>query len=265
MERQNIYFYPNQVVVQVNTDPTIISRWADMYERTVKVYHGVDNTIQFLFRNSDQQRVNVTGWLITFNMISDTENALVVSKPATVIDAPNGLVTVILTEFDLIGLKNSAYNYALTVTDPNGIEQVVYAAENYEVRGTIIVQAGPYPKVKPSIMVDIPTSSNSAIYTSALTADRNSMQQSSRHTAQFYFNNFTGNLEIQATLDTVPTSGNVGGSSLSWGTISNLQYVNQMTTDYYTFDGVFSAVRFVVKPTDGNVTPSPVTKILYRA
>ena len=265
MERTNAYYYPNLIEVQCNPDPLITARHKIMYQRKIKLYKGVQNLVQFLFKNADQKPVNVTGWTITFNMMSDYEGILALSKPATVVNAIGGLVTVSVSEFDLIDLVNNRYSYALTVTDPNGIEQVVYSDDNYDVRGEVILTAGPYPELKNSILVDLPTNSNTNVITSSLVADKGSRQQSANHSAQFYFNNFTGNITVQGTLDSLPPTGNVAASTLSWGTISNLQYTNQALTDYHNFTGVYTAVRFVVAPTNGNVNPSPVTKILYRS
>jgi len=265
MQQMKTYFYPNTVTVQCNPDPTITARWRTMYQRQIKIYKGVDNIIQFIFKNSDQKPVNVTGWDITFNMISDREGMLVVSKLATVVNALAGIVTVSLTEFDLIDLDLPYYNYALTVTDPTtGIEQVVYTDENFESRGEILLRDGPYPEFQPSIIVDLPSNSNSSVTTSGVVADTNAMQQSSHHTSQFFFSNFSGNLTIQGTLDSLAWVNNTA-PNLSWGNISSLMYVNQTATDYYNWSGIYTAVRFVVSPTDGNVNPSPVTQILYRA
>lgn len=264
MQRMNTYFYPNLVEVQCNPDPTVTARRTTMYQRKLKIYKGVTNTVQFLFRNSDEKPVNVTGWVITFNMISREEASLIVSKTATVVNAVGGLVTIILDSLDLIGLDNSYYNYSLTVTDPNGVEQVVYVDENYEVAGQILLQDGPYPEFRPSIIADLPSNSNNSVYTSAITADTPNRQQSAHHTAQFFFSNFTGNLTVQGTLDSIAPVGNVA-TNISWATISTLQYTNQNVTGYLNFDGVFTAVRFIVQPTTGNVSPCPVTQILYRA
>lgn len=263
MQQLNIYYYPNLVEVQCNPDLTVTARHKIMYQRTVKLYKGVDNAIQFSFKNSDQKPVNVTGWTITFNMLSDQEGILVATKTATVVNAVAGLVTVSLKALDLLDLENNYYNYALTVTDSTGSEQVVYTDDNYGARGQIFLQAGPYPAFSPSIIADLPTSSNSSIVTSGIVADLTSRQQSAHHTAQFFFSNFSGNLSVQGTLDSLPPNGNT--STLSWGTISNLQYTNQTNTDYFNWDGVYTAVRFIIAPTNGNVSPSPVTQILYRA
>ena len=286
----NTYFYKNTVVVQCNPDPTITQRWRTMYQRQVKLYKGVDNLIQIRFLNSDQKPVNVTGWTITFNLISDEEGIVAVTKDnalvggVTVVDALNGIITVALNKYDLIDLPQPYYNYSLTVTDPmTGIQEVVYTDENYEARGEILLRDGPYPAYQPSTEVDLPSNSNTSITSSAIVADSRSMQQAAHHTAQFYFvpTGFTGNLLVQATLDPVAWV-NSDDPNLTWGNVlildsgnanvitvgnvsSVLNYTNQTLTDYCNFDGTYIAVRFVVAPTDGNVNPSPVSRILYRS
>lgn len=290
MQRINSYFYPNSVTVQCSPDSTITNRWRTMYQRQVKIYRGVDNVIQFLFKNADQKPVNVTGWTITFRMFSDEEGTTVVTKDnatiggVTVINAIAGIITASIGMYDLIDLQSPYYNYALTITDPStGIEEVVYTDENYESRGEILLRDGPYPTVQPSIVVDLPSNNNFTITSSAIAGDSRSLQNAVHHTAQFYFlpTGFTGTLSVQGTLDPLAWT-NTDSPSLTWGNVlilesgnatitttgnvsSVLSYTNQSVTDYCNFDGVYVAVRFVVAPTNGNVNPSPVTQILYRS
>jgi hypothetical protein len=288
MQQISSYFYPNLVTVQCNPDPSVTARWRIMYQRQVKLYKGVDNLIQIRFLNGDQKPVNVTGWLIFFNVLSDEEGLLLLTKNSnpnggiTIVNALQGIITVSLTEFDLLNLDLPYYNYALTVIDPlTGIEQVIYIDENYESRGEILLRDGPYPEFQPSIEVDLPSNSNSSIISSAISSDDRAIQQSAHHTSQFYFTNFTGNIYIQGTLDSLAWINNTN-PDLSWGNVkilesgnanvitvgnvsSILQYTNQSSTDYCDFDGVYVAIRFIVSPTNGNVNPSPVTQILYRA
>jgi len=283
----NTYFYPNSVTVQCNLDPTITARWKTMYQRQVKIYKGVDNIIQFVWKNSDQKAVNITGWVITFNMISDSESAVVVTKNSntnggiTIVDAVKGIISVRLTAYDLIDLSQPYYNYALTVSDPvTGITEVVYTDENYESRGEILLRDGPYPTLLPSIVVDLPSNNNTTITSAAISADINSLQQSAHHTAQINFDTvgFTGNITVEGTLDSLALVG-AGSPQVSWGVVeltstanvmplsgntSILNYTAQTATSYCNFDGVYTAVRFVVAPTSGNVNPSHVTQILYR-
>ena len=268
MQTLNCYYYPNAVVVQVNVDPTITLRNRVMYQRTLKLYKGIDNIVRFTFKNSEQKPVNITGWAVNFNITSDEEGTIVVTKPVTTIDALKGIITVNVSDLDLVDLNNEYYNYSLSVTDPNGIEQVIYTDDNYTARGEVQIQAGHYPTFLPSINASLPTNSNSSVITSSVVADTKSRQQSAHHTAQFYFNDFSGTIAVQATLDSLPPNGATSGNvSLSWSTIGGLTYVNQTTPDYYNWDGVYTAVRFIIAP-DIPLAPNvagSVTQILYRA
>jgi hypothetical protein len=261
MQSNNIYYYANAVDVQLDLDPTITTRNRIVYQRTVKIYKGVDNTLQFNFKNSDQKSVNITGWDVSFNVISDVDGVVILSKLATGIDLVKGIVTVVLNELDLIGLDREYYNYTLSVTDPlTGSTKPVYVDDNYDVRGELSVLSGRYPTFLPSIQVGFPTDSNVTVTTSAIHSESPSRQLSTSHTAQFYFDNFTGNIAVQATLDSLPPNGATSANvTLSWATISTLPYVNQTTPDYYNFDGVFTAVRFNIAKDSGTVTSA-----LYR-
>jgi hypothetical protein len=259
MQSFNIYYYLNEVTVQLNIDPTVIQRNRVMYARTIKMYKGVDNIVRFTFKNSDQKPVNVNGWDVTFNMISDEEGAVLFSTPVTAVDANVGVVTATIKELDLIDLYSEHYNYSLSVTNQvTGQEQVVYTDDNYTARGEVQLLSGHYPTFKPSINVQLPTNSNTSTITSGITSDTPTRQLSAHHTAQMYFNTFSGNVVVQATLDANPQLGN--SSQVTWATVSTLQYTNQTVPDYVNFDGVYSAVRFEVIPTAGNVSA-----ILYRA
>jgi hypothetical protein len=263
MQNVNCFYYPNEIVVQLNVDPTLQLRNRVMYQRTIKLYKGIDNLVKFTFKNSDQHRVNVLGWDIYFNITDDEEGAVLATKQATIIGDPiKGEVLVTVSELDLLDLNNEYYGYSMSVRDPlTGIEQVVYADDNYNARGEIQLLAGHYPQFRQSVKVSLPTNSNSTITSSTVTADTPTLQQSAHHTAQLYFSNFTGNVLVQTTLDALPPNGNTSSNvSVAWATVSSLQYTNQNTPSYTNWDGVYSASRFMIFPTSGTIT-----KILYRS
>lgn len=251
------YFYPNAVVVQLNIDPALTLRNKTVFQRTVKIYKGIDNVIRFTFKNVDQKPVNITGLTVNFNMLSDEEGAVVISKGVTVANANIGVVTATLTSLDLQDLNEEFYNYSLSVTDANGSEQVVYTDDNYTARGEVQLLSGHYPTFRPSINVSLPSpAGNGYTITSSVTSDTPTRQQSAHHTSEFYFDTFVGNITVQSTLDSLPTSGNA-----SWANITTITYASvQSSPTFYNWDGVYTAVRFVVHNIEGNVT-----KILYRA
>lgn len=265
MQTLNSYVYYNTVVVQLTIDPATPHRNRNMYARTVKIYNGIDNLIRFEVKNSDQKSLNLTGFDITFNLISDEEGAVLFTTTASAVDLLTGIVEVKIPEIELLHLDNERYNYSLLATNVDtGQQHVVYAGDNYEARGELHLLSGHYPTFKHSISVQMPTTSNSNVITSSITSDTPTRQRSANHTAQFYFNDFTGVIDVQATLDPLPTVSNSGANvSPVWATVTSLSYTAQETPTYLNFNGVYTAVRFIITP--ALTTTGTVPKILYRA
>jgi hypothetical protein len=264
MQSINLFYYPNSVDIQLNLDPTLTLRNKVVYQRTLKLYKGIDNTIRFVFKNSDQKPVNLsgpspsTGFIVVFNVSNPDSGDVLLSKTADIVNAVGGIVTVTLTEFELINCYHEWYSYSVLISDPTtGKNYVVYSDDNYEVEGQIHLISNSYPTLKPSLNVQLPTNSNTTITSSTVTLDH----PAAHHTAQYFFTNFSGIVTVQGSLDSLPSNGNTGGNtSLTWGTVSSTTYVNQTATKYENFAGVFTAVRFVIFPLSGSVN-----KVLYRA
>jgi hypothetical protein len=265
MQSIDNYIYQNQIDVQLNLDPTIKLRNRVLYQRSIKLYKGIDNQIQFNIKNADQQPVNITGFDISFSMLSDQEGTIIASSPATVINANAGVVTVSLTERDLLDCNQEFYFYSLLATEQvSGIQHIVYSDNDYNARGQIILQSGHYPNFHPSVHVQLPTNTANVTISSAVSSDTPTRQQSAHHTAQYYFNDFSGNVIVQATLDILPPNGNTSANtSVSWATITSNQYIHQTTPDYVNWDGVYTACRFVIAPNSS--LSGNVSQILYRA
>lgn len=255
MQTIDCFYYPNNVNVQLNVDPTLSLRNRVMYQRTLKIYKGIDNVVRFTFKNSDQKPVNITGWSVKFNLLSDEVGAVIISKDAVGVDLVKGVITVMIDEMDLIDLDNEFYNYSLSVTDPNGSEQVVYTDDNYTARGLVQVAAGHYPEFRPSVEVGFPSPSSTGTITSSITSNTKARMKSPHHTAQMNFNDFTGTVAVQATLDSLPPNGNTSANvNVSWSTVVSMSYVRQIVPDYCNWEGVYSAVRFMITPIDGEVS-----------
>lgn len=253
------YFYPNLVEVQFDDDPLLTLRNHVVYTRTVKLYKGITNTVKIQFKNRDQKPVNVTGFAIKFSMFDENGASTVIAKDCVIVDAVKGIATVTLTEADLMPCRSEFFNYSVLLVYPDETELAVYADDNYTVRGQIQLLAGHYPEFKASIDTGISSLAvpgHPAVYTSATIVDSIGRRNSAYHTAQFYFDNFSGQIEIQGTLDPVAPT----GSTLTWSTLVTTTYVDQVATDYATWEGVFTAFRCIITKTSGEVT-----KVLIRS
>ena len=109
MQSIDNYYYKNEIDVQFHFDPTLKQRNRVLYQRPIKLYKGIDNQVQFNIKNADQQPVNITGFDLTFNMLSDNEGSLIMSTPVTVINANVGTTTVTISELDLLDCDQEFY------------------------------------------------------------------------------------------------------------------------------------------------------------
>jgi hypothetical protein len=286
------YFFKNQgqATIQLVTDPTIQRAWRMNYTRPIKLYKGIDNTLKLLIRNNDQKPINITGYTFTFYIVSDfngfpnpsqADNLQVsVVLPCTIVDPINGIITALIPASTLESLNNNFYNFSVAAVDNNGNNVVAYATDDYQVRGQLELENGSFPQFRPSALAVFSAQTQGTTNPSfndpnttfvinslnpinaisdALAADIVS-NNSSRgvHTAQYYFQNFTGTVTVQASLDDVSESAAV----VNWFNVVTNTYTNQNVPDIISFSGLYNFVRFSITNNSGYVlyqVPSAVT------
>lgn len=261
------YRYDNKIDVLIDNDITNNLRNRVVYNRTLKIYKGIDNTVKIQFKNTDQIPIDMTGYGVQFNILNEETGSVWLSADGTVLSGNTGIASVTIKDVDLIDLPDEWYNYSVSVVDPNGVPQLSYSSDNWTVRGEMQLLGGNYPEFVPSTLVQIPTiSSNATINTQTILSDATLEGRNSLHTAQFYFDanvGFTGNIEIQATLTPNPTTvgSNIANTSpITWGHVSTLNYIGQTVPDYTNWSGAYTAIRFAITRFSGNVT-----QIYYRS
>lgn len=289
------YFFKNQgqAIIQLVTDPSINRINRMNYSRPIKLYKGIDNTVKLLIKNNDQKAVNVTGYTFTFFVVSDfqgfpnpsqADNEQVsIVLPCVVADPINGIVTCLIPANVLEALDNNFYNFSVSAVDNNGNNVVAYATEDYQVRGQVELEDGSYPSFRPSALAVFSANTQGSTNGSTddpfsifniaalnpinaisdpMSADMPSNNDSRGiHSVQYYFQNFTGSVTIQGSLD----SSAAQASSTSWFNILTTNYTNQTTPDIVSFTGLYNFVRFAITNNSGYTlysTPSAVTYVV---
>lgn len=254
MQRISAFIYQNRIEVLADIDPSITTRNKIVYARTIKIYRGMDNTVVFQLKNSDQKPVNITGYTITMSVVNDDNNTQFVEFEGTIVDAVKGIVSVIVPELDLAYLDREYYNYALKVTDQSDLEIQVYTDDFFTVRGQLQILDGYNAAFQPSKNLSLTNLSANVVVSSAISGNYPS-GYNLWHSFQFYFNNFTGQVIAQVTTEPINTI--VEGD---WMNFSTTNYTGQTTTDLITIEGPYTAIRFRILETSGEVT-----KILARS
>jgi hypothetical protein len=286
MQFNPVYLYVNKLdVFTTPTDTWSTERYRRVYNRNLKIFRGVDNRIDIQVRNSDQKSSNLTPPLdpidqqpldnvLVFNLVSQDTKDLVLQKDFTAMDLATGKVTVILTADDLLDLDIGFYNYSIIKelrkdvdsTDYKVISKMpLYMDSQYSTVGTLEITGDVYGGVADSVNVSTFNYTNPFTqgedepfpwYVSEIIdAAPNTSPAYPIHTFQFYTTNYTGTVEIQASLDAQGAT----PRETKWATIAT---VNLLTEQYKNVTGKYNWFRIKHTPATNNT--GTVDKILYR-
>jgi len=155
------YLYANKIMVQIlDDDPAIKTRNRVVYNRTVEVYKGTDNTIEINFKNQDQKPANVSAYSITGYLIDSTYTGtgnVVSNISVTISNASIGTASITLTEDLLAELDENKYKLAFKGVKNGTTESPLYSDDNYNLYTEINVNKGipPYNPVPTSTVLDL--------------------------------------------------------------------------------------------------------------
>ena len=290
MQFNPVYLYVNKLdVFTTLTDTWSTERYRRVYNRNLKIFRGVDNRIDIQVRNSDQKTTNLTppvdpddnqpyDNVLVFNLVSQDTKDLVLQKDFTAIDLSTGKVTITLTERELLDLDNGFYNYSIIKELRNNLDEdstelgyeiiskiPLYMDSQYNTIGTLEITGDVYGGVANSVIVDTFNYTNPftqgatepfPFYTSQIIDARpNTSPAYPIHTFQFYTTNYTGTVEIQASLDAQGAT----PRETKWSTVAT---VDLLTEQYKNVTGKYNWFRIKHIPATNNT--GTVDKILYR-
>ena len=275
MQFNPVYLYVNKLdVFTTPTDTWSTERYRRVYNRNLKIFRGVDNRIDIQVRNSDQKASNIVGSTLVFNLVSQATKDLILQKDFSAMDLSTGKVTVILTADELLDLDTGFYNYSIVKEIRSTVDSTdytvtskmpLYMDSQYSTVGTLEITGDVYGGVADSVIVDTFNYTNPftqgavepfPFYTSAIIdGGPNTSPAYPIHTFQFYTTNYTGTVEIQASLDAQGAT----PRETKWATVAT---VDLLTERYKNVTGKYNWFRIKHIPTLNNT--GTVDKILYR-
>lgn len=253
----------NERIFLISNDAGFTVEYRPVYTRTIKVFRGIDNTLQFRLLNADQKPVTITG-IPVFVAFDDDKNQ-VLNKFCTVTDdgstkESRGMFQVSITENELLNVEQQYLSYNVYIEDDNMQRSLTYANRNFEGAGIIYVDGNAFPGPKQSIEINTFNYIGDKWYagstdTTKISAYPGLNGNEALHTVVFYSNGYQGTINIQATLENQITDLN------NWATLATLEFTGLETDPVpINLNGVFSFLRFEFDqdPTD------KITKLLIR-
>lgn len=261
MQITSRYLYKNRIKVVADV-AGFITEYKPVYQRTIQVYKGIDNVLQFRLYNSDQKPVDISSYTPKFvafdenkNLIIEHDGTQVTSDGSTPI---TGLCEVTITENDLLNVKQQYLSYNIYLVDTNDSKVLTYTDSHFGNDGVIKISAEAFPGPIESVEVTnfLQTDVNEDEWVSStIDAQPGINGNEALHTAAIYTDAYEGTLTVQATLD------NQASETTKWADIASHTFVGNETTPIpVNFNGIFNHLRFKV---DANPADK-ITKILVR-
>ena len=107
---------------------------AASYDITVE--RGADKSIPITIQDSNQQGVDITGWVFTFTVkesYDDNSATLILDNGSnggiTITNATAGQLNIVITDTQTRGLTAKVYIYDLKATKPDGTDEYILVGE----------------------------------------------------------------------------------------------------------------------------------------
>lgn len=117
MQKISTYLYPNRIELLADLAGFTVE-YTNVYQRNIKIYNGIDNTLEFDIKNPDQKRIDLTTLSqIQLNIMDSQGNALPNSPyVVTPLDqaTKKGLASVLIPEADLVDLDSQYLQFSVT-------------------------------------------------------------------------------------------------------------------------------------------------------
>lgn len=151
MQKISSYLYPNRITVAVDL-ASYLTEWKIVYQRRIKLYQGVNNVVEFDFKNTQQRRVDISGY--TIKCIIFDQNDIEISTVSVVPSSNTGLATMSILANDIDALTPQFLRYAVYIDSGNGVFRPVYVDTQFGLSGTMELLKGIVPSSGRRITID---------------------------------------------------------------------------------------------------------------
>ena len=147
MQKISSYLLHNRIELVADL-AGFFTEYKAVYKRQIKIYRGVNNLIEFDFKNADQKRIDLTSYTLRLNVMDVTGKALP-NSPYTLTKlnqtTAKGLATATIPLTDLANLVDQQLTYSVTTS----ANEVFYVDTQFGAAGVIDLQGGVTPVTRP--------------------------------------------------------------------------------------------------------------------
>jgi len=197
-----------------------------------RLLRGVPNVIQFFVRDVDRQIVTgpLANATLVCNIVDPNANVVLMQRNLCVVNAATSLYSLSTQPSDMVNWPTGSLQYSILVSRSDGSQGMLWTDRDYSPYGICTVTDGPLPgPATPTVLNPMTfVSIDGYSYSSPLPGAALFGYPDNAQTFSFYTTNFTGNIQIEASLVSQPSS-----ESQNW--------FNVDTQVFNTSNGVTSA------------------------
>lgn len=158
MYSTTVYVYQQRarVIMLDSSGQYFTMRYEPVYAKKLTINKGVDNVLLFEFINQDEKPVNITGSTLTFRLLSQNGDKMLLQKPMSIINAQYGRATVTIPAEDLPTILAQPASYSITRAS-GVLDEAVFVDANAGARADIDVVDSVKPQFVPSSPLILPT------------------------------------------------------------------------------------------------------------
>lgn len=229
------------------------------------VFKHLTNEVDFLVKDYDKKPQNLNGKSLFMYVVDERSDKVVLQVELDIIDANKGHSRLVLKPNAISGLDLGSYRYSVTLQRNDSSHIAIYTDQHRSLRGYLEVTLGPLPEHKPSITIDSSmflsqtwgTPLSEYLVAESFPGAAQSSSANGHHTVAIYTTSFTGDFEIQASLENSPPS-----EASDWFTVGTESLTNKTGITSIQFVGNYMWIRIIYSKSQINT--GSVTKVLLR-
>lgn len=200
------YLYPNRIELLADV-AGFTTEYTNVYQKTVKIYNGIDNTIQFDVKNADQKRIDLATLSNIELNVMDAQGTGLPNSPYAVTPLNQttlkGIGTVTIPQDDLVDLADQYLTFSVTATkDGNAV--MLYGDSRFGATGTIQLIGNAMPtfrndRVYTDFTADIDLAGHPTHHSSAIPVTFYEAVKTETVSFEIDLRGFTGSVWLEAT------------------------------------------------------------------
>jgi hypothetical protein len=210
MQKISTYLYPNRIELLANLAGFTVE-YTNVYQRNIKIYAGIDNTIEFDIKNPDQKRINLSTLSNIELNIMDAAGLALPNSPYTVTPLDQttykGLASVTLPADDLADLDHQFLTCSVSAVQ-SGKDVLFYGDTRFGALGKMELVGDAMPAIRDeqiatSFYKDLQYGTNMVEYfhSSAIPLRFYEAVPTTVASIEFRFNALAGTILVEATKD----------------------------------------------------------------